>query len=100
MSGLIATGRGSFWCGGRAWKVQRDRKAQPGRLFGNEHPKSVFERHHRAVATASAFRKDDEDRSFFLWCTAQLGKGVGPAIFPPHQQGVEHDCENVLVTVV
>src|SRR5213593_1269122 len=58
----------------------------------DEHPKSVFERHHRAVATASTFRKDDEDRSFFLQFPAQIGQGMRPAIFPPHRQGVEHDC--------
>src|SRR5262245_5855570 len=34
--------------------------------FRDQHPESVLERHHRSIAAASAFWKDDEDRSFFL----------------------------------
>src|SRR6266404_2542582 len=58
----------------------------------DKHPKSVFERHHRTAATASAFRKDDEDCSLFLQFTTQIGQRVRAAIFPPHWQRIENDC--------
>src|SRR5262249_14815755 len=60
--------------------------------FCDQHAKSMFERHHGTVARASAFRKDDEDRFFFLQFPAQIGKRVRSAILSPHRQRVEHDC--------
>lgn len=52
----------------------------------------MFESHHRAIASASAFRKDNENRFFFSEFPPQIGQRVGPAIFSPHWQSIEHDC--------
>src|SRR4029453_18023380 len=60
--------------------------------FCDQHPQAVLERHHRASAAAPAFRKNDEDRFFFLQFLAQISEGVWPPTLSPHRQRVKHDC--------